>query len=243
MRRWQDYSADPNTADLHARRAEALADARTNILVEDRVEYLCRLAAGKSVLDIGVVDHRTDAASTPTWLHGSLKRHAATCLGVDVLAADIARLRELGYNVVCADLSQSALPQKFDCIVCGEVIEHLDAPGPLMRNCASMLNPGGRLAITTPNPWYANAIAKNCISGAPFVDSADHVAWYDASVLYELGQRHGLRLTRFSGVGSSHPKGLRGKLFFRLRPLLLKLGLNPNLFAKTIIYEFVRDGN
>jgi hypothetical protein len=63
------------------------------------------------------------------------------------------------------------------------VLEQLDAPGMFMKNCAAMLNPGGRLAITVPNPWYINAILKSCFGRYTFVDSADHVAWYDASLL------------------------------------------------------------
>jgi len=33
---------------------------------------------------------------------------------------------------------------------------------------------------------------KKLFGSSIFVDSADHVAWYNASTLYELGQRHGL---------------------------------------------------
>jgi len=33
---------------------------------------------------------------------------------------------------------------------------------------------------------------KKLFGSSIFVDSADHVAWYNASTLYELGQRRGL---------------------------------------------------
>jgi SAM-dependent methyltransferase len=151
----------------------------------------------------------------------------------------VARLRERGFNVVCADITRQPLQERFDVIIGGEVLEHLDSPGKFMESCAAMLEPDGRLAISAPNPWHANAIVKNCFGGAAFVDSADHVAWYEPSVLYELGQRHGLRLERFSGIGGSVPRTVSGRLFFLLRPLLLRLGLRPELFAKSIIYEFV----
>lgn len=240
MKRWQSYSSDPNAPEVGQLRRQALRRARTGLLLADRTGYLCGLVNGKSVLDVGVVEHTGDAASSPAWLHAHLRRHAAACLGVDVLEADLAALRDQGYDVACVDLTRERLPRQFDVIIGGEVLEHLDAPGPFMRNCAAMLKPGGRLAITAPNPWYANPILKNCFSRSTFVDSADHVAWYDASVLYELGQRSGLQLERFTGVGGAHPRTAAGRLFFALRPLLMGLGIRAELFAKTIIYEFVR---
>jgi SAM-dependent methyltransferase len=240
VKRWQAYGKDPNDPALHALRQQAIARARAGVLIADRVEYLCAIAAGKSVLDIGVVEHAAAAAANPRWLHGEIRRHAAQCFGVDVLPAEIAALQAKGYNVACVDVTEQPLAQRFDVIIAGEVIEHLDATGRFMHSCAAMLAPGGRLALSAPNPWYANAIVRSVLRGPPFVDSADHVGWYDAAVLYELGQRHGLRLERFAGVGGSHPRTWKGRLVLGLRPLLLKLGLRAELFAKSIIYEFVR---
>ena len=240
MNPWQTYSNDPNAPELLKLRRDAIRTARTGRLVASRVEYLCGLAAGKSVLDIGVVEHTSSAAEHSGWLHGDLKRAAARCLGVDVLAEEVAKLRAQGYDVVCADVTRAPLPHKFDLVIGGEVLEHLDAPGSFMENCAAMLVPGGRLAITAPNPWYANVILKHLRRRSVFVDSADHVAWYDASVLYELGQRHGLELERFTAVGGAHTRTLTAKVFFGLRPLLVRVGISPELFAKSIIYEFVR---
>jgi|KBSMisStaDraftv2_1062788.scaffolds.fasta_scaffold141910_2 SAM-dependent methyltransferase len=239
MRPWRHYSNDPNSPELSALRRAAVGRTRTGRLVDDRIAYLCRLAAGRSVLDVGVVEHTGDAAESAGWLHGHIKRHAAQCLGVDVLELEVAKLRERGYDVICADVTQEPLAQKFDVIIGGEVIEHLDAPGRFMESCAAMLRPGGTLAISTPNPWYANVILKGCFGRSAFVDSADHVAWYEPSVLYELGQRHGLRLERCTGIGGHSSGTLSARMFFGLRPMLMALGVRPELFAKSIIYEFL----
>ena len=240
MQGWKYYSNDPNAPELYLLRRKAITKARTRALIADRVDYLCQLAAGKSVLDIGAVEHTVGAAESPAWLHGNLRRFAKQCLGTDVLERDVEKLRERGFDVICADVTKEPLSKIFDVIIGGEVIEHLDAPGMLMKNCSAMLPPGGRLVITAPNPWYTNVIVKNLFQAAVFVDSADHVALYDSSVLYELGQRHGLELDRFTGIGGAKPTSLKAKFFFVLRPLLIKLGLSPELFAKTIVYEFVR---
>jgi len=240
MENWQHYSPDPNDQQLVAMRREVVRHARTNRLIDDRVAYLCALAKGKSVLDIGVVEHTSAAANHPGWLHGNLKRQAASCLGVDVLEKEVMQLRERGFNVICADLTREPLPQKFEVIIAGEVLEHLDGPGRFMASCAAMLAEGGRLVITVPNPWYINVMIKNIFQRTTFVDSSDHVAWYEASTLYELGQRHGLRLERCGAIATRQPKTLKAKLFFGLCPALIRLGLSTELFGKSIIYEFVR---
>jgi SAM-dependent methyltransferase len=240
MQRWQEISSDPNDPKIMGVRRSAIKRARVDKLVFDRVAYLCGLVAGRSVLDVGVVEHTRSAMEGPQWLHGHLSRIAASCVGVDVIESEVKYLNKCGFNVVLADITQAPLRQKFDVIIGGEVLEHVDAPGMFMENCAAMLDAGGRLAITVPNPWYVNAILKNCFRWHTFVDSADHVAWYDASTLLELGQRHGFALERFTCIGVDNPKTLRSKLFFCLRRPLMGLGLAPQVFAKSIIYEFVR---
>jgi 2-polyprenyl-3-methyl-5-hydroxy-6-metoxy-1,4-benzoquinol methylase len=240
MQRWQEYSRDPNAPELMKQRGDVLRRARTDRLIDDRGRYLCDLVAGKSVLDVGIVEHTREACESPDWLHRRLCSSASRCLGVDILAAEIDHLRNKGFDVVCADITAKPLPEMFDVIIAGEVLEHIELPGAFMSNCAQMLRPGGRLVVTVPNPWYVNRIWKNAWSRFTYVDSADHVAWYDASTLYELGQRYGLLLHRYMGVGISRPQKLRPKLFFLLRPLLIATGLNSQLFANSIIYEFVR---
>ena len=177
MQRWQEISRDPNAPEVMSMRQAAISQARTCVLIPDRIAYLCNLASGKSVLDIGVVEHTREAVDSPGWLHGHLHRHAKHCLGVDVLESEIDHLRSLDYDVICADITLAPLPQTFDLIMGGEVLEHLSLPGFFMANCAAMLVPGGRLVITVPNPWYCNAIIKSSRRRTIFVDSADHVAY------------------------------------------------------------------
>ena len=56
----------------------------------------------------------------------------------------------------------------------------------------------------------------------------------------ELGQRHGFELERFAGIAVRDVKTFRARLLVRLRPLLVRIGFASQLFAKSIIYEFVR---
>jgi SAM-dependent methyltransferase len=241
IERWNLISSDPNAPEVMDMRRAAIARARSRGLTYDRVGYLSQLVAGRSVLDVGVVEHTREASVSPGWLHGHLHRNARYCLGVDVLEPEIDHLKEQGYDVMCADITIAPLPQTFEVIVGGEILEHLNSPGMFMKNCAAMLGDTGRLVITVPNPWYCNVIIKSARRKTVFVDSSDHVAWYDASTLCELGLRHGLVLDRFTGIGISRPRTLRAKfLCYLIKPILIGLGFAPELFAKSIIYEFIR---
>lgn len=237
MTAWRAINRDPNSDLVRQERRRKLLAARSNELTFDRNRFLAEIVRGKSVLDVGIVNHTMDATDDPAWLHGHLAREARRCLGVDILKPEIDQLKKR-FNVLVADITAGPLEDHFDVITAGEVIEHIDRPGAMFQNCATMLESGGELILTTPNPWYLNAVLKNLLQRDIFLDSADHVAWYDASTLCELGERYGLRLVRYTGVGITRPESLLARLMKRMQPLWILVGFSPLLFAKSIIYEF-----
>jgi len=53
-------------------------------------------------------------------------------------------------------------------------------------------------------------------------------------------QEHGFELERFTGIVVRKPKTFWAMLVLSLGPLLIGMGLAPQFFAKSTIYEFVR---
>jgi len=240
MMDWKSVSQDPNAPEVLAARRRILAAARKPALIDDRCRYITQLARGKKVLDVGVVEHFAEASQNDEWLHEEVRWAASSCVGVDILEDGVRKLRERGYNVICADITQAPLNEIFDLVVIGEVIEHVGDPGALMKNAALMLAERGRLLLTTPNPWYLNPILKNVFEGQPFTDSADHVTWFDPSTLAEIGHRAGLTLDCYAGIKMQHSGSALSRLASRLAPALTSLGIRRELFAKAMLYEFVR---
>lgn len=241
MPHWTALAAnptDPVALEHRRQRVKRCAAAR---LIEDRIAYLCSLATGKRVLDVGVVDHTLRDPRDPSWLHGRLRHVAARCVGVDVLAPDIAWLRARGFDVRCHDLTQGPLEEHFDLIVMGEVLEHVESPAALLRSAALMLEEDGTLVVTAPNPWYAGTILHSVRRSTLYVDNVDHCAWFDPCTMCELGDRAGLQLYRYTGVRVRSAGRYRARIFFGLYPLWIALGVKPELFAKTIVYEFRRE--
>lgn len=239
MKRWTAIGNDPNSFQIKQERIKDLSVARNWELIPDRVEYLKSLASGKKVLDVGVVEHTISAQDADTWLHKNLCKVADYCLGVDILEAEVNSLKSIGFNVVCFDLVKAPLQEDFDLIICGELIEHISNLEGIFSSFRSMLRPHGRIVVTTPNPYYLNVIAKNTMGHTPFTENVDHIAWFDPSMMAELASRFDLHLERFSGVKVCRPKSWQGKVLFTLSPSLVKLGMQPMLFSKTIIYELV----
>jgi 2-polyprenyl-3-methyl-5-hydroxy-6-metoxy-1,4-benzoquinol methylase len=68
---------------------------------------------------------------------------------------EIARLSAAAVSVLRQDVF--ALPQepKYDRIICGELLEHLEDPEALLEKLAAMVAPGGRIFLTTAI-WAAN---------------------------------------------------------------------------------------
>lgn len=80
--------------------------------------------------------------------------------GYDVTALDInedflkyaQKKHEKGqFKTVTGNLMEFRSPEKFDCIIVGEVIEHVAYPQDLLKSVFENLKPGGVFILTTPN--------------------------------------------------------------------------------------------
>lgn len=162
------------------------------------------------MLDIGVVDHELNSRPGEVWLHGEIAKAGKSVLGVDILPRAVADLKARGYNVILHDVTAEPLDEKFEIITCGEVIEHLGNPGGLLKAARKMLEPGGRLILTTPNPYFASRV-RDSLTGR-FHESVDHVTFLFPSGIAELAEREGLVLDKFQGILTTRALRPRGKL-------------------------------
>ncbi len=84
---------------------------------------------------------------------GTYLRHFAPgSVGLDVSRPNVERCRQSGLQVVPADLNQE-LPfadYSFPAVFCSHVLEHVDAPIVLLRECCRVLQPNGLLVLGLP---------------------------------------------------------------------------------------------
>jgi len=155
----------------------------------DRIEAVLKHVDGPVVLDLGGVQHDLENRYNADWLHAHLTKKFERVVGVDYLEGAVVELNKAGYEFIHANVETMALDLEADTVVAGELIEHVSNPGLMLDRIADHLRPGGRLIITTPNPWYVYHI-KAWLRGGLTVNG-EHVAWFGPTVLRQLLGRHG----------------------------------------------------
>jgi 2-polyprenyl-3-methyl-5-hydroxy-6-metoxy-1,4-benzoquinol methylase len=163
----------------------------------DLLEFIERQVAGKSVLDIGVVEHSASYIDRPGWRHGRIAKRAARCVGIDILADLVKELNARGFNVVCADAtSERDIGERFELAFIGDVLEHVNDPTRLLRFAARHLKPGGKVFASTPNPFSRKFYRRFRRDGTA-IANLDHVAWITPTQALEIGRRAGIALSAY----------------------------------------------
>jgi len=163
------------------------------------------LCKGKKVLDVGCVDHDLLLSRrNDRWLHRHVASVAMQAVGVDSDDIGVHRMLAEGYDVILADITGDIREVEnrgpFDVIVAGEVIEHLGNPQALFDAASRLLAPGGKIVITTPNPYAPFRVRAGAFGRV--WESVDHVIYAFPSGIAEMADRAGLHLVMY---GSEMP--------------------------------------
>ena len=155
-------------------------------------------------------------------------------IGVDINEKRVRELNDKGMKALVGDAHN--LPKsigKFDVIVAGEVIEHLENPGLFLRSARQLLREGSRLILTTPNVlgvlfWLRHGVLKK---KEPW---PEHVCYFTPTAITQLLEREG-----FSNIALHHCNYSRVPRFFEnvtLHPCTYSLV--PRFFVKKFLYRF-----
>jgi len=187
----------------------------------DRHQALLEAARGRRVLHVGFVDElAASKLAQDVWLHSRLAEAADSLVGLDSDEQGVDWARSEGFEAQVVDAQSpeavAALGlEPADLVVAGEVIEHLDAPGPFLRAMRVLTRPEGRLVLTTPNAYRVlNFLAP--LSGAELVHP-DHTAWHSPQTLRTLLERSGWTVDEVAYYRNPRRRVARGD---GLRPFL-----------------------
>lgn len=145
-----------------------------------RLKKMAKFASGK-ILDIGFNDQPN------IYLEGDV-------YGLDMNRPAKPPHNYKGYFVHDA-CKLSELEERYDTILAGEIIEHLDNPQSFLAGCYTILNPGGTLVISTPNPYYFPIALLEMLMIRRFFYAPDHVNIFLPRFLIRMMERY-----RFSDV-------------------------------------------
>lgn len=191
--------------------------------VDDKNQLICKLCAGKDVLDIGCIDHSIDVALElgDNWLHKRIKKVAKSLTGIDLLEEDAALLNAEGCNIIVTDAELFRIDQKFDVINAGDLIEHLTNIGCFLQSISMHLKEDGIVVITTPNPFNIEQFIKILLCNTVAVNE-QHTVWIDPRVMWEIARRHNFNIVGFHWIET------RFKIFNRQgNKSLFRLAINP----------------
>ena len=121
---------------------------------------------------------------------------AVTALDLAPEVVEIAKLHLLesgltvDYRLQSVEELALEMPGQFDAITCMEMLEHVPDPASVLRACASLLTPGGRLFVSTLNrtpiafavaivgaEYVANLLPKGTHDYKSFIRPAELSAW------------------------------------------------------------------
>lgn len=183
----------------------------------NRIQFICERAKGKAVIDLGCVNHSKEQRDTIN-LHAELNKHCRSLVGVDYDRGGVEEMRREGFTVYHANVCDFDLNMKFDCVVAGELIEHLTNPGLFLECVKRHLLPDGELIITTPNAICLNYFVQNLLNGHE-KDNPDHSVMFSPRTIESLLTKHAFQLKQVVFVGE-HPGAEPDSISLRLRNLL-----------------------
>jgi ubiquinone/menaquinone biosynthesis C-methylase UbiE len=160
-----------------------------------------RVRRGAKVLDVG-----TGSGAMGRYLSRAL---GCTVDGVTVNADEAALAREAYRRLEVADL-EACLPsslfgsERYDAIICADVLEHVRNAGAVLTDLRRLLAPGGRVLLSLPNASYAGVLAQLCAgrfarTREGLLD-ATHVQFFDRRGVEQLVLGAGLRIAASDDV-------------------------------------------
>ncbi|MBA7685249.1 hypothetical protein ES703_93667 [subsurface metagenome] len=158
---------------------------------DHKIKFVIKYCRNKSVLDLGCVMHDPENYKSKYWVHKAIREVAADLIGLDLYQEGVDYLRERGFNVVFGDAQNFQLDKKFNVIVAGDIVEHLEDHHGFIESCKRHMHRDSRLLISTPNPWFWKRIVRSAFQ-LEQPNSLEHTCWFCTRTLRQLVNRHGM---------------------------------------------------
>jgi len=100
---------------------------------------------------------------------------------------------------VNAETFTDKVKDKFDTIIAGEIIEHLENPSSFLKECHKSLNDGGTLLITTPSPYWLPCMLLEMLNNRRFFFKDDHLSMFSPRIMFKLLKYNGFKLKKIEG--------------------------------------------
>jgi 2-polyprenyl-3-methyl-5-hydroxy-6-metoxy-1,4-benzoquinol methylase len=182
---------------------------------------------------------------------GALGRHASTQLscqvdGITYSQAEADLASRWYRNVQLADLEQvppsTLFPnERYDAIVCADVLEHLRNCETVLSDLRSLLKPGGQVVVSLPNVAYSGVLAGLLCGNFQYTREglldATHVRFFTLAAIEELTQAAGFQIESLVRIPLSATQTEFRKLSWDLLAPSLRTAIEAHPEAE--VYEYV----
>lgn len=172
---------------------EAQSVERINSEHRRRLAILKTFTKSGRILDVG--------CATGLFLDQAMQAGYET-FGVELSPKNAALARDKGHDVFLGSLEKFSMDrplERFDLIVCLDVIEHIEKPAAFMKLISQCLSPKGVLVMSTPN--YSGPISKVLGRRDVFLTPPEHLNFFTFSGLQTLACSTGLKSVRKTTFG------------------------------------------
>ncbi len=118
-------------------------------------------------------------------------------------------------KVVVGNIEEMVLPFEndyFDCIVCADVLEHLESPEQALCKLAKKLKPGGTVVISIPNIQFCDVLSMLSHGRWTYMDAgildATHLRFFTRQELPKLIHSAGLKLSKLEPLSYQYEERL-----------------------------------
>lgn len=156
-----------------------------------RQRIMARLADGNCILDVG-------CAQRP-----NVNLSGSRIVGLDT--NDMVIQPPYTEHVVgdVADIDTLLPGQRFDAVLMGELIEHIERPYDLLRSVRNHIAPGGSLILSTPNPLGIPVALAEYLCLRKFYYTPNHAFYFSPRWVWRLLERSGYKVIKTVGCGAS----------------------------------------
>ena len=130
-------------------------------------------------------------------------RQRAEVVGIELSPSAARRAEPRLDRVVVGDVERMELdfaPATFDCVVCGDVLEHLRAPGRFLERVREWLRPGGVLVASLPNVRHYSVVTAllggNWTYESAGLLDATHLSFFTRRDMLALFEGAGFHVTQ-----------------------------------------------
>jgi 2-polyprenyl-3-methyl-5-hydroxy-6-metoxy-1,4-benzoquinol methylase len=182
--------------------------------------------SARTILDVGCAQGALGA--------DYLRRNPrARVLGIDIDAEAAAHARERISEVFCGDVEKNPMPfnvpEGIDCIVYGDVLEHLVEPWALLAEHAKYLSPEGTVLVCMPNVEHWSFAARLLTGSFGYEEQGlfdrTHLRWFTPRMMGQALADAGLELSDVAPRPIAREQA--EQFVTAIAPGLQALGVNP----------------